>query len=362
MVKLKIKGKNIDNFINKLIKNNIRIIDLEKLKYNEINIIIYLNDISKINRLLTIYDADIKRVYGFYNIIYKLRRNKYFIGSIVLSLIILYVLSNIIFSVKIIYNNKKINNILLKELNNYGIKKYHFINSYKEKETIKNKILNKYRDSIEWLEIERIGTKYLVRLEERKIDINKNINGYRDIIAKKNGIIKYIECENGEIIKDKDMYVNKGDVIISGTIKMNDEIKDIVVSKGKVIAEVWYTVSIKYPYNYKEIIETNKYKDLINIKFLNKDLINKYNNKKDIDKTIIENNYIPIKLVKQRQIKTKVINHKNKNIEEDAIKLIKKKYMNITNTKIISKKYNKDNLELKIFLTVLEDITDYRNI
>ena len=234
MVKLKIRGKNIYNFINKLIKNNIRIIDLEKIKYNEINIIVYLNDISKINKIMTIYDIDIIRIYGLNNIKYKIKRNNYFIKAIILSLILLYILSNIIFDIKIIYNNTKINNIIKKELYNNGIKKYKFIKSYDKKEKIKEKILDKYKENIEWLEIERIGTKYIVRLEERKINNPKSNMNYRDIIAKKNGIIKYIECEQGEIIKEKETYVNKGDVIISGTIKNNDEIKNIVSSKGKV--------------------------------------------------------------------------------------------------------------------------------
>lgn len=362
MVKLKIRGKNIYNFINKLIKNNIRIIDLEKIKYNEINIIVYLNDISKINKIMTIYDIDIIRIYGLNNIKYKIKRNNYFIKAIILSLILLYILSNIIFDIKIIYNNTKINNIIKKELYNNGIKKYKFIKSYDKKEEIKEKILDKYKENIEWLEIERIGTKYIVRLEERKINNPKSNMNYRDIIAKKNGIIKYIECEQGEIIKEKETYVNKGDVIISGTIKNNDEIKNIVSSKGKVLAETWYIVDLKYPYNYKEEIKTKKYKDLINIKFLNKDIIKKYKNRFDEDIIILKNNYIPLVLVKQRQYKTKVINHKKDNIEKDAIKLASKKFKNITNIKTLNKNYKKNYLEIKLFFTVIEDITDYRNL
>ena len=71
--------------------------------------------------------------------------------SIIISLTILYILSNIIFSVDIVYNNKEIVNLLNKELNNYNIKKYQLKKSYDNLEIIKKEILENNKDKLEWL-------------------------------------------------------------------------------------------------------------------------------------------------------------------------------------------------------------------
>ena len=51
---------------------------------------------------------------------------------------------------------------LLDELSNNGLKIYSFKKNYQELQIIKKKILEKYKTDIDWIEIENIGTKYIV--------------------------------------------------------------------------------------------------------------------------------------------------------------------------------------------------------
>lgn len=67
-------------------------------------------------------------------------------------------------------------------------------------------------------------------------------------------------------------YVNKGDVIISGAITKDEEVKKYVHAKGKVYAEVWYDVSIEFPLKYTEKKYTNNNKRSFYIK-IGKDYI-----------------------------------------------------------------------------------------
>ena len=78
--------------------------------------------------------------------------------------------------------------------------------------------LIEYKDKIDWLEIERVGTKYVIRVEERILNEKKQNKVNQNIIASKSGIIKKIEAKEGQIVKNKNDYVKKGDVIISGNI------------------------------------------------------------------------------------------------------------------------------------------------
>ena len=54
-IKLNIKGKNIERFIKRLKSNNIDLLKIEKIKYNEINITVYKRDYERIIELKTVY-------------------------------------------------------------------------------------------------------------------------------------------------------------------------------------------------------------------------------------------------------------------------------------------------------------------
>ena len=58
-----------------------------------------------------------------------------------------------IFNIEVIHNDERIRNIIINDLSDKGIKKFHFKVSYKDKEKIKSYILNKEKKDIEFLEI-----------------------------------------------------------------------------------------------------------------------------------------------------------------------------------------------------------------
>ena len=373
-IKLNIKGKNIDRFIRRLIKNNIEIISLEQLKYNEINIIIYKKHLDIIDNIKTIYDVNIIRLFGFEKIKNIIFKNKYILFFLFVGIVLIYILSNIIFSVDIIHSDKEIRKLIKNELKIYGIDKYKLKKKYKEKEYIKEQILNKYRNKLEWMEIEEYGTKYRIKVEERKITKDNNKLYNRDLVAKKNGIIISVEASNGEIIKNRNDYVHIGDVIVSGNINLNEENKKQVPAIGKVYAETWYTVNIKYPYHYKKIIKTGKCKKVFSIKFINNNFefnIHKYKNKIIDNQILFKNNIIPISFNKQIQCEVNIIDKKynKKNIIIEAVNKGKNKLLKklpndsiVLRYRILNLDYNKKGVELKLFFSVREDITDYRKI
>ena len=324
-ISLNIKGKNINRFIKKLRTNKIEILSL---KYIDKNI----------------------------------------------AFIIFLIFTHIIFNVEVIHSNKDIRNLILSELKKENIKPFSLKKSYSEISQIKENILNKYKDKIEWLEIEENGTKYTVRVEERTIVKKDNDNTPRNIIAKKDGVLKKVIAEKGDIVKDMNDYVKKGDLIVNGELIFNDEVKGKVKAEGKAFAEVWYVTKTEYPiFTFKET-KTKNTKNVYAIKFLNHTLeltFNKFKTKQIEEKEILKHNLIPFKIVKQKQTETKVKDeiltveeaiYKAKQKAENNIKKNLSKEEYIIRSKYLKSTVKESIVEVEMFFAVYENITDYAEI
>ena len=373
-IKLNIKGKNLERFIKRLVNNKIELIKINYLKRNEFNIIIYRKDYDKLLELKSIYDVTQMDIYGIIKIRKIIGRYKYIIFSIVIGFIFLFLLSNIIFDVEVIHNNSEIRDLLYKELEENNIKKYELKKSYDEIQKIKENILDKYKDSIEWLEITRKGTKYIIRVEERIIPDNTKDETKQNIVAKKSAVLKKIIANSGNIEKEVNTYVNKGDVIISGNIYLNENLKDVIRADGVVYGEVWYKVNVEYPYVYIENKETGNVKDVFVLKILNKSIeftTNKFKDKRVEEEKLITNSLLPISLVKQKQYE--IINIEeiltqeqarekaiNSSIEKMNQKLNDDEYIDAY--QVLNENIKDDKIVLEIFFTVVENITDYEEI
>ena len=115
-IKLNIKGKNIERFIKRLKTNQIDLLKIEYLKYNEINIIIYQKDYDKVLKLKTTYEIDKTDIYGIIKIKKIINVYKYILIFITLGIFLIAFLSNIIFDVKVIHTDNEIRNFLITEL------------------------------------------------------------------------------------------------------------------------------------------------------------------------------------------------------------------------------------------------------
>lgn len=374
-IKIKVTGKNINNFLKRLIYNNINIIKVVNISYKEADLIINYQDLEKINKYKTIYNIEVIEYQGKLKLLKLIKKNIFIISFLILGLIIIYILSNVIFSVEVIHSNSSIVKLLEKELNYYGIKKYSFVKSYNEIEKIENKILKDNKDNLEWLEIIREGTKYIVRVEERIINKDNQDTAIYNITASKNAIIKVIEATKGEKQKEVNNYVTKGEVIISPYITMPNNEKVLSSAKGSVLGEVWYTINIEYPYAYNEILYTGKSKKVLTFTFLNKRIslfdFKKYKSFNKDTKVIFKDNISSLSLNKEYQYETKVINDilTYDEVKEKAINLAKKKLKDkyssiedITKVITINEEDLGEKLSLTLFITCIEDITSYSRV
>ena len=200
-VKILITGKNPDLYIKRYILNKIEYKSYKQLDRYNVSIIINYKDYIKLLNIKTLYKISIVKYNGFIKYKHMIKNNLSFFICFILSIISILFLSNVCFDIEIIHNNKNIRNIVKKQLQNNKIKKYHVIPSFDKRKIIVDNIINNNKNDIEWLEIEKKGSKLIVKITERKINKNKNELKIRNIVASKEGIIKKITASQGQIMK-----------------------------------------------------------------------------------------------------------------------------------------------------------------
>ncbi|MBS5719209.1 MAG: sporulation protein YqfD [Clostridium sp.] len=372
--RIKITGKDPKYFLRHLIVKKIKLYNIVE-DHDGISLTVDEVDYAKILKMKTSYNIKIVNRFGVAKLRYLLLKYKYILFFLFLTLGLMIILSHFIFFIDVIHSKEEIRELVENDLKEFGISKYRFRVSYAKKEEIRNKILEKEKDKIEWLEIDRIGTRYIVNVEERLIKDNKVDNEVRDIVAKKDAMILNIEAETGEIVRKKYEYVRKGDTIVSGTIKNKEDEVSKVKAEGKVYGEVWYSVTVELPKKYYEEKKTGKTSKALTLRIANKKISVPFSkdNKSYIseDSPILENNLIPIKLVLETKHEIEIIDkeYNMDNSSSEAIKLATKKLEDrldeqsmILSKKVLKKTLKNSKIIVEIFFKVRENITDYKKI
>lgn len=368
---IKTKCNNYYNLIKKLDNLNIKIYDsIYKDKY--IYLKVTYKDYNLIKKYLVSYKFSIHKLNGIEKVKKIIKEEKIFIISIIIGFITFLILSNMVFKIEIIHENKDLRDLIKEELDNYNIKVLHFKKSYKKLNKIRNEILDKYPDKLDWMEFVTNGLVLSVKLEERIITNTKKDNKICNIIASKSGVISDIYVESGEIKVQINDYVKKGDILIQGIINYNNEEKRYTCAKGNIYITNWYTVNVTYPIKQETKVKTNKKR--INITYETNDIkhnifknrLNKYesNYKKILDifgfKLYIETQYE----VTKKQIIYTDEELLQKCLEKAVSSLEKKlsKKDSIIDKKVLKKTKNNSTMDIEVFIVVKELISTEEKI
>lgn len=375
IIVLKIKTKNMDRFLNGLYKLNIDILKVNVINYKEVVVEVYEGDLNKLKRLSILNKIEIIDYKGKIKRKKKISFNKTFIASLFFGFILLFFLSSFIYDIDVIHTSSEIRNFIISELKEKGIKKYQIKKNYNKLTDIKNKILKDNKDKLEWLEIERIGTKYVVKLEERKINNIVSDYKYQDIVATHDAVIKRIIAESGVKVKEVNEYVKKGDTIISGNIYLNEEIKEITKALGEIYGEVWYKISVEYPIINVDKKETGNKKEVYSINFFDNSYYlfdkNTYKNSNIKRKYILKNNILPISISKDTLYELTdlsgiyvegeaLINAKDYGRNKIKESLRKDEY--IISEKVLNYSRNSNTIYVDIFYKIYKNITGTKEI
>ena len=368
---VKCKCDDYYKFINKIKYVNIKILEI---KYEQGYIYLKIDSkyLNKLNKYLISYKFSIVKEIGIFDILNKIKRNYIFCICLLIGVILFFIMSNMVVKINIIHENKEIREIIKDELDEYGIKVLSFKKSYKKLDKIRQEILDKYPDKLDWMEFDVDGMIINVRIEERIITDTSKDDKVCNLVAAKSGIINDIKVEQGEVLVNINDYVNEGDILVTGVINYNEEMKRTTCASGEVYATTWYTVDVKIPFEYSEYVETGKKK--YNIVWENnqnkhqilRERFNSYNSYlKNILKIFDFNLYIETEMETEKITKTYTEVEAlevgiNKAIENVKIKLGEKD--EIIDKKVLKKVVNNSTMDIEVFVIVKELISTQEEI
>ena len=362
---IKCKVNNYYKFINKVNRLNIR---LEQIIYNDKTVYIKINesDYEKLKKYLISYDFYKYKELGIYKVKEIINKYKIYIISLILGLGLFLYVSNLIIDVKVIHEDKELRELILDELDTCGVKRLKLKKSYKTLQRIKEKILDKYPDKIDWLEFEIKGMNVYVRVEERIITKIEKDDRKCNIVARKEGMVSNIKLISGVVNVGLYENVKEGSVLISGIVTQNNNEVARVCAKGEVYANTWYKASVTIPFEHIEYKKTGRKK--YNIIFSdgikkNRLLKNRFNSFESSYKTILK--VFDYRVLLEKEYETKRIVKKYN--ESEALELALKKAEDnvlkslnakdsVIDKKVLKKSINDSKIYVEVFVIANEQI------
>ena len=307
-LKISVKGYYIERFINICKNNKITIWNLKRKDNIELNLNVRIKEFKEISKIAkkTGCKVKIKNKKGIPFLLHKYKKRKIFFILLILLVLIIGLSSCFVWNVEIEEENGYELENIREDIEKAGLKSGVFKGKINTKEII-NKIRLERKD-IAWMGIELKGTNAIVKLvksDEKPEIINED--EYCNIISDKEGIITKISVQNGTANVKVGDTVNIGDVLVNGWIEGKFTGIRYVHSLAEIEAKVWYTESIKIPYNVTETKYTGNEEEKYGIKFNNFQInfTKKYSKFKIYDTIETENKiklfsdfYLPISIVK----------------------------------------------------------------
>ena len=307
-LKISVKGYYIERFINICKNNKITIWNLKRKDSIELNLNARIKEFKEISKIAkkTGCKVKIKNKKGIPFLLHKYKKRKIFFILLILLVLIIGLSSCFVWNVEIEEENGYELENIREDIEKAGLKIGVFKGKINTKEII-NKIRLERKD-IAWMGIELKGTNAIVKLvksDEKPEIINED--EYCNIISDKEGVITKISVQNGTANVKVGDTVNIGDVLVNGWIEGKFTGIRYVHSLAEIEAKVWYTESIKIPYNVTETKYTGNEEEKYGIKFNNFQInfTKKYSKFKIYDTIETENKiklfsdfYLPISIVK----------------------------------------------------------------
>ncbi len=373
-VRITIEGYFIERLMNLCSNKSILMWNSKMEKQTILEVNVGVKDFKKVVKLAKQAKCrvNIKQKKGIPFIFNRYRKRKIFFISLLLIIGVIAVLSNFVWNIEIVGNEKIQKDEILETLQKEGLQ----IGTVKSKVDTKE-IINKMRldrNDLAWVGVEIKGTNAIVKIVEadQKPEIIKE-DEYCNIVAKKAGIIEKISAVNGTPLVQKGDVVKAGTPIIGGWLEGKFTGTRYVHANGSVQAKVWYSENVKIPLKQVVSKETGNEETKYSLR-INNFTINFYKTLSKFQKydTIEQNKklklfldfYLPIEIVQKnnKELVEETINYtkeqaRNKAVEEAKSKLEQQveDKQNILNT-YINYEETEEYIEAQVIYEVLEEI------
>jgi similar to stage IV sporulation protein len=374
IVRVKIIGKSSERLLNQLVKNEIWLKNIKKISENEIHLDIKVADVKKLRYVIRDkpYKLYFTKRSGVVFWLAHLKKQKGFIAGSILFLILLVLLSNLIWRIKIEGADPTLNQSIQKELERLDVRigspSFKVLNP----EQLQNQ-LQTHLSGVTWIGVKLEGSSLTIQVVQEKKPSNLKAGYPRNIVASKKGRVDSIIVEKGQRIVEVNDIVKKGQILVSGLIG-KEEKKVKVPAKATVMAETWYLSNIEIPLSNKTIRTTGQLKHYYKLTLFNKEINSPFSSKNTFKEKSVEKNSTPFYFLRWKLpiVWEETINRETENItrnltvEEAKAEGLKEARVDLMRNlplkskiemrKILQQKKENGKVKLSIYYRVTENI------
>ncbi|OXM86107.1 sporulation protein YqfD [Paenibacillus rigui] len=246
-VLVQMRGPRLEVMINRMIENGMSIWDIRLLGESRAELYILIKDFFRLRPLLkeTGCRVHVLKRFGLPFMLDKLEKRKFFAIGLVCFFIGLYLLSSVVWQVRVEGNELISTNQILEAAKKEGLYKLQWKHRLKDTDALSKSLQNDLPGA-SWVGVEVHGTHIIIKVVEATIPQKPPLMSPRHLVASKNAMITSIFAEKGRPMVKANTYVRKGDILISGII--GDEThQQTVIASGQVKGLVWYTPTVEVP-------------------------------------------------------------------------------------------------------------------
>ncbi|MFD1363018.1 sporulation protein YqfD [Lentibacillus salinarum] len=268
-VTVQVKGSHPELFFQKCSEQDITVWNIKKKSERVCSGNVKLQDIRHLKQIKdrTHYKLAFKDRHGFPFLLRKFTRKKEVLIGLLLSILLVFCLSNIIWEIRITGVPKEIEEKINEQLTDYGIHQGTWTFTLDSPSDIQQNLINDIPELL-WVGVQQQGTSFLLEGVEKTVVEEEEVEGPRNLVATKKGVIEYMYVAKGLPQVQVNDYVEPGDVLVSGNIQFSEEDKDdeedeedenesneLVAAEGEVTAKTWYETEVTVPLktNYEEL-------------------------------------------------------------------------------------------------------------
>lgn len=246
-VRVQIDGVYGERFLNRCIQKNVAIWSIKRMGAERIVCFMDMQDAKKIRPLVKQTECKVTFVerLGYPAFVKKAMNRVGFVGGIGLAIVLMFILSNIVWSIEIKGASPKVEHELRQLVEELGVKRGAFQFTLPSVEDLQREVTEQLSGAT-WIGVRQNGTTYQFEVVEQQLPEEAERISPRHLVAKKKAIVHSVFVEHGQPKVKVNDYVEKGDMLVSGFIGKEGK-EQIVPAVGVVLGEIWYTSDVTIP-------------------------------------------------------------------------------------------------------------------
>ncbi|WP_339319410.1 sporulation protein YqfD [Paenibacillus sp. FSL R10-2734] len=259
-VTLHVTGPQVERFINVISEAGIVIWDVRPAEGGA-SLKLLLNDFYVLRPILkkTGCRMHVTGRSGLPFLMARLWKRKFFGIGILVFGITLFMLSTMVWSIRVEGNDKIASEDILAAARQEGVYPFQWIWRLNEPDKLSKGLLA-HLPGVSWIGLQRTGTSIKIQVVESKQPDIKPLLSQRHLISRTDAVVTEIYAEQGRPVVARNSRVKKGDILISGALGDEENVQ-YVVAKGEVKGLVWHEYNIEVPLTTTNSSYTGERKD-----------------------------------------------------------------------------------------------------